>query len=366
MFRYSARFDVSSYFNSIYHHDLTGWFADISNHDDDTAIFGKFLRQINAGRSIDCLTHGLMPTKIIGAQFLKFVDNHPRLESESYLRFMDDFVLFSNDINVLYRDFIHIQRLLGEKGLSVNPAKTAIGQTDVSFVDSKVDKIRLGLLRRRRRMIRSEYCDDSDEDEEAEEDEKLTADEEHYLLSLLDERDVEEEDAELVLALLRERGDVLLDYLKRVLWSSPYLSKNIYVFCNYLTDKIALCALLTDFVRDVAVTTEYPLFWIGKIVEDHLLGVAGVERLITLLYEHPNATKISKAKVLEIRDRRYGLRELREENLRSGSSDWLSWSSAVGSTVEVKASRNYLLGYFANGSEMNRLFADILTGIENS
>ena len=108
VFRYSARFDVSSYFNSIYHHDLTGWFADISNHDDDTAIFGKFLRQINAGRSIDCLTHGLMPTKIIGAQFLKFVDNHPRLECESYLRFMDDFVLFSNDINVLYRDFIYI------------------------------------------------------------------------------------------------------------------------------------------------------------------------------------------------------------------------------------------------------------------
>lgn len=362
-YRFSARFDISSYFNSIYHHDLSRWFSEIANQEEDTAIFGKFLRQINSGRSIDCLTQGIMPTKILGANYLKFVDNYPRIESEVYLRFMDDFYLFSNDENKLNRDFILIQRLLGEKGLSINPAKTEIGETADGSIDTKVDAIRSGLLRRRRRIIRSEYFDDIDDDDDTE-DEALNPKEEHYLLSLLNESDIEEEDAELVLSFFREKGDYLLDYLKKVLWMFPYLAKNVYVFCNYITDKEELLNILIEFVENVAVTTEYPLFWIGKITEDYLLDVAGTERLITALYEHPSGTKISKAKLLEIRDSRYGLRELREENLRSGSSDWLSWSSAVGSIAEPKASRNHILGYFANCSEINRIFADIIKEIE--
>jgi hypothetical protein len=51
---------------------------------------------------------------------------------------------------------------------------------------------------------------------------------------------------------------------------------------------------------------------------------------------------------------------MRETFLREGRSDWLAWSSAVGARKIDKLARNYLLDYFANGSEMNRLIATIL------
>lgn len=40
---------------------------------------------------------------------------------------MDDFVLFSDSRRDLRHDFITIQGLLGEKGLSLNPNKTSDG-----------------------------------------------------------------------------------------------------------------------------------------------------------------------------------------------------------------------------------------------
>ena len=57
---------------------------------------------------------------------------------------------------------------------------------------------------------------------------------------------------------------------------------------------------------------------------------------------------------------RYGLPEMRETFLRAGRSDWLAWASAVGSRAMDKQARNYLLDYFKNGSEMNRLIAEIM------
>ncbi|WP_298811877.1 hypothetical protein [uncultured Sphingomonas sp.] len=77
-------------------------------------------------------------------------------------------------------------------------------------------------------------------------------------------------------------------------------------------------------------------------------------------YRHESATDISRAKILEIPDRRYGLPEMRESFLREGRSDWLAWASAVGSRNLDKQARNYLLDYFANGSKTNRLIASIL------
>src|SRR5260221_1049785 len=123
-FKFTAEFDIAAYFNSIYHHDLATWFADLNPGEDDVAIFGKFLRQINAGRSIDCLVQGIYPSKVIGSHSLNFVEHQPSLEADVQLRFMDDFVLFSNEMSKLQRDFLRIQKLLGERGLSINPAKT--------------------------------------------------------------------------------------------------------------------------------------------------------------------------------------------------------------------------------------------------
>jgi hypothetical protein len=54
-------FDIASYFNSLYHHDLHAWFAALEPDDPtDTVAFGKFLREINAGRSL-----GSGPIKVL-------------------------------------------------------------------------------------------------------------------------------------------------------------------------------------------------------------------------------------------------------------------------------------------------------------
>lgn len=88
-FKYGVKLDIASYFNSLYHHDIVKWFDDGRRSEKDADYLGKFLRQINSGRSVDCLPHGIHPCKVIGAEFLKFVDNSSRLKSELMLRFMD-------------------------------------------------------------------------------------------------------------------------------------------------------------------------------------------------------------------------------------------------------------------------------------
>lgn len=122
-YTFGVKFDISSYFNSIYHHDLVAWFNDGTRSDEDVSGIDTYLRQTNSGRSVDCLAQGIAPCKILGSHFLKYIDNYGRLKSDMFLRFMDDFYLFSDSYEVIVEDFILVQRLLGEKGLSVNPTK---------------------------------------------------------------------------------------------------------------------------------------------------------------------------------------------------------------------------------------------------
>lgn len=310
------------------------------------------------------MVQGIYPSKVLGSHFLNFIEYQPSLEADVELRFMDDFVLFSNDLSKLQRDFIRVQKLLGERGLSVNPSKTYVGPSREKSVESHIGSVRMGLLRRRRSAVRSLYWDEDDEEEgPADEAGGVTQEEREYLLSLLQSSEMTEEDADLILAYLREEGDDLVGHLSEILWKFPYLSKNVFLFSTFVDDKAALLNALNEFVRTNEVVTEYSLFWVACIVEKHLLAVNGVERLITALYEHSDATRISQAKLLEIPDKRFGLRELREANLRRGSSDWLSWSSAVGSSAENKANRNHLLGYFANSSRLNRIISDTIKAL---
>jgi hypothetical protein len=83
----------------------------------------------------------------------------------------------------------------------------------------------------------------------------------------------------------------------------------------------------------------------AKISEECLSKSALYRDILHEIYQHPNATDISKAKILEIPEQRFGMPELRHEHLRVGKSDWLAWSSAVGSRAAKKVSRNHSLKY---------------------
>ena len=55
------------------------------------------------------------------------------------------------------------------------------------------------------------------------------------------------------------------------------------------------------------------------------------------LYKHADATDITRAKILEIADHRYGLPEMRETYLREGRSDWLPLIVPPGDAQEIIA-----------------------------
>ena len=205
---FMVKFDIAAYFNSIYHHDLIPWFGENGASPDDVAHFGQFLRETNGGRSVDCLPQGIHPCKLIGSEFLKFVDNSMRLRSDVLLRFMDEFYLFARESEVINMDFVLIQQLLGDKGLSLNPAKTAYVE-EHQDIRGEIDEMKISLLKVRRIII--EVSGEPVEDEELEE-ENLSEEQVEYLLNLLKNPDIDEADAELVLVLLRDRGeDVLSD-----------------------------------------------------------------------------------------------------------------------------------------------------------
>ncbi|MDA3821290.1 MAG: RNA-directed DNA polymerase [Bacteroidales bacterium] len=349
-----VKFDISSYFNSIYHHDLVAWFNDGTRSDEDVSGIDTFLRQTNSGRSVDCLPHGIAPRKILGSHFLKYIDNSGRLKSDILLRFMDDFYLFSNSYDVIVEDFTLIQRLLGEKGLSVNPQKTMLGNVSQVNVRRKVDAIKLDLLKTRRRVL--SLYDWYQEEEEP--DTPLLSDEQvEYLLNLLKSDEIEEEDAELVLTLMREHSSEVSEHLLIFLQRFPNLSKNIYYFCKHIPDKDHISIAIDTFLSNNGFVTEYQLFWFAKICQEYLLATPKVGDILIKLFDHPNASTISKTKILEIPEKRFGMTELREEQLRTGKSDWLAWGAAIGTRSERKANRNHLLGYFSNGSPMNKLIA---------
>ncbi len=134
----------------------------------------------------------------------------------------------------------------------------------------------------------------------------------------------------------------------------------MYYFCEKVHDKREVATVLLNLVTSRTQVTEYQLFWFGMMVEDYLLKASKVGDLVMALYDHQNATDISKAKILEIPEKRFGLPDLRAEQLRSGHSDWLAWAAAVGSRVNAKSQRNHLLQYFRKCSPMNRLIGEFV------
>jgi hypothetical protein len=361
---YYGYFDVAAYFNRIYHHDLVRWFEDVGAGEDDIKILGKFLREIVAGRSFDCLPQGIHPSKMIGSSFLSFLENSSRIRSAESVRLMDDMWLFDDEPETLIADFLLIQSLLSDRGLSVNEEKSRIleGHDATADLPTNLDEMKIQLLRRRREKFTLEggYGDPSEENSDEEELDELTEEEHGYLLSLLRRRNIQEEDAELVLTLMREHSSDVIEFIPTLIEEFPGLAKRLYYFCSDAEDKTEIAAAIRNHLNSEVKVTEYQLFWFGKMVEDYLLRTSRAGDLLIALYEHENATDISKAKILEIPEKRFGLVDLREEQLRTGHSDWLAWAAAVGARVHPKGQRNQLLKYFRKSSPMNRLLGEFV------
>jgi hypothetical protein len=357
-FKHKLQFDIASYFNSLYHHDMSHWFGAAPGVSDvDGKALGQFLREINAGRSVDFLPHGIYPSKMLGNEFLKFVDLHGQLKSATTVRFMDDFTLFDNDPVILRQDFIKVQQLLGQFSLNVNPGKTHYDKS-LSRIEQKLSDLHQS-LKEIVAHVEEVHTASSVElvEVEKEIESKLTDDQVASLLALLKDEALEESDADLILSFLRSHSDSILDQIPDLLHRFPNLIKHIYSICGTISEKPELASTLLDYLKKESFFLEYQLFWLACIVEDHLIGHGCYGELLIKLYELTRDYKIAHAKVLEIPEQGFGFKEIRVEFLKTGQSDWLSWASAMGTRSLKAAERNYVLDYFSKGSPLNFLIA---------
>ncbi len=385
LFGHSLSFDVASYFNSVYHHDLAHWLLGVpSLAAEDANAMSQFLRETNKGRSIDCLPQGIYPTKLIGSAFLDFVESNGLLRCAQTFRFMDDIYLFDDDKEVLIKDFVLIQKLLGQVALNVNPTKTSYDRS-ASSVDSELSDIQSQLDS----IIdddepRNKYFgsggeedwgldEDEDEDEDSEDGESsdddehpttLTSDQTTRLFDLLLDPRAEEADVERILGVLLEDIDTLIDAVPLLLRRFPNIVKQLHKVVSLIDDKESLAKGLLEMLRASDThLLEYQLFWATVIAEDHLAATSHFGAIVMRLYELTTDSEIARAKVLEIPDQRFGLKEIRDGILMTGASNWLAWASAMGTRSLPKAARNHTLKYFAKGSAINQLIANCVSSL---
>ena len=358
-YKYFIKFDISAYFNSIYHHDITNWFSSQKTTQMDVELFGQYMREINTGFSIDFLPHGLYPSKMLGSHFLTFMDHSELIKSEHMIRFMDDYMLFSDSKDTLIKDFQTIQKGIGQKSLNLNTEKTVLfSDKDISVRD-EVDDIKSQIMEK----IFIGFGSGMDYEEYEEAVRELSSEEIEYLISLLDEDSATDHEASLILDCIHEHTTDFHEYIPDFIYKFPHLSKKIFHKCEDVTEITGLTEKLIQLLETSHYLNEYQLFWIAKIAEKYLLSVDLVGKLFALLYEHKDATNISKAKVLEIPESRFGMPDWREVHLKNGSSGWLAWASAVGMRNDTKQSRNYLMGYFSKVSPINKLIGDCIVSL---
>lgn len=364
-------FDVASYFNSIYHHDATNWFSSLPGISGaDGNAFGRFFRETNAGRTIDFLPQGIYPAKMIGSEFLRFIELSGQVKCAQTLRFMDDIYLFDDNPHTLLQDFLRIQELLGLRALNVNPTKTVLDGEEATIQET-ASSIQQELapfvnnLESPAHMYLGSGADGTffDDDDDVESDDGETApsldkDQIDRLLELLLDPKADEADVELILSILHEHSESVTNHIPHLLARFPNIVKQLHKLVGHIAAKEELTIQLIEMLDAEGALLEYQLFWIAVIAEDHLGQTKNYGKLILKLYDMTAAHKIARAKILEIPDQSFGLKEIRDEVLKSGSSDWPSWAAAVGTRTLKKAERNHALKYFSKGSPLNFLIAE--------
>lgn len=383
LYGHSLSFDIASYFNSIYHHDLEHWFVALPGMSQaDSTALARYFRQTNSGRSVDFLPHGIYPAKMIGSGFLRSVETNGQLKCAMTIRFMDDIYLFDDDQQVLIDDFLLLQTLLGQSSLNVNPTKTSFDNSALS-VQSAVTKIREQLAE----IVDDDLTDHvyfgsgveiswvEDDDkkvdgDEADQDEAtgaaagvLTDEQYGKLLDLLVDPLADESDVELILGMLLNDSGSLTDAVPVLLGRFPNIVKQLYKIIGLIADREALAAGLLSLLNSGTSLLEYQLFWMAVIAEDHLATTSTFGQIVMRLYELTAEYEIARAKVLEIPDQSFGLKEIRDKILKSGASNWHAWASAMGARTVNKAERNHVLKYFAHQSPINALVAGCVIGL---
>ncbi|MFM1655786.1 reverse transcriptase domain-containing protein [Brevibacillus sp. B_LB10_24] len=360
-YRYYGKIDISNFFNNIYHHDVVSFLARVINQT-EAEKFGKFLREINEGRSTSCVPQGFFPVKVVGSFFLSFIEASRELKSEYIIRFMDDFYLLSDKEETILNDIFYIQKLIGEKGLSLNEEKSAVRTTisEEENDDNDIEEVKKSLLQKRRLIINS-YTDEFDEELI----EELTDEEVEFLKDMLHKgKNLEDEDIELILSLLTTTEAETIELVRLVLNNSPQLTKNLYhnLKRNYMMISDEIIEEIESYINKQFIT-EYQLFWITKILVDFTVLNESIADLLMKIYRHSSVTNVVKCLILEVPENNYGLLELKKQVAR-GHAPELVISAMVGLVSHEKGNRNQIYKYVGKSNSIMRVLTTILSKLE--
>ncbi|NOU64090.1 hypothetical protein GC096_08645 [Paenibacillus sp. LMG 31461] len=349
-YKYFAKIDIMNCFNNFYHHDLASFATDYLGRQEG-GYFGKFLREITGGRSINCFPQGIYPAKLFGNFFLSFLERARGLNSSAIIRYLDDVFLFSDSLVSLEQDVIYVQGLLGERGLFLNSEKTKFGWKQSDFDERKLDTLKKSLLTKRA-MIRN--YDDENHNEEI----VLSSKETDYLKKIIYQKNVSEEDVELALSLLKDDKKETLQLVQLVISKYPNLIKNLYRFISDIDDNGEIWQEINNKIGS-STLQEFELFWISRIVMDHYSFDDLSADILLKIFQHKNSTTSVKSAILEFPELEYGFFEIKENVLRNEPGGIKAACALHGLRNLEKSKRNHIYKYTGKSSPAMRLYSSI-------
>jgi hypothetical protein len=117
--------DISSFYDHVYHHRLKNFLADLLGVDTNIPMqVEEILPKFSGGRSFG-LPVGGQGARMVSEVFLSSIDRSLAAEGVRWHRYVDDFVLLTDDQHDAYRVLGILARALSDVGLSLNRTKTS-------------------------------------------------------------------------------------------------------------------------------------------------------------------------------------------------------------------------------------------------
>ena len=124
-FNYVVVADVASYYERIYHHKLVDLLIGLGSPEELVRTLGHLLREWNNGDSHG-IPQGFWSSDYLGNVYLHQVDVAMVMKKHTYLRYVDDMVLFCNSISEARKLLLEISKEIRNLGLGLQAAKTDI------------------------------------------------------------------------------------------------------------------------------------------------------------------------------------------------------------------------------------------------
>lgn len=127
---YVLKVDIADFFSRIYLHDIEKAISDGADKNCEVAI-SNFLKKLNTLETVDALPIGTNASRYISNIVLNDLDHSLVAKDVEFCRFMDDFTIFGNSKEELYKKmFIITEILYSRYHLNLQPGKTEIFTTN--------------------------------------------------------------------------------------------------------------------------------------------------------------------------------------------------------------------------------------------